>query len=175
MDLVLGRDDAVRRPEVAVDTDPDDIDTVTDAVLTASRLLIAVSARSIAAVDDMVTMPQFRLLVVLASRGPLKLTTLADHLGVNPSTATRAVDRLITAHMVTRRTNPASRREIVVDLTPAGHDVVTRVTERRRAEIARIVSRMPVDRRQGLVDALVAFTDAGSEPAATRPSGTGWV
>jgi hypothetical protein len=47
---------------------------MTDAVLTASRLLVAVSARSIAAVDE-ITIPQFRLLVVFDTRGPLKLST----------------------------------------------------------------------------------------------------
>src|SRR3954451_15755886 len=93
---------------------PDDVDAMTDAVLTASRLLIAVSARSIGAVDESITIPQFRLLVVLDGRGPLKLTTLAEHLGVNPSTVTRMVDRLVAAGLVSREANPASRRELVV-------------------------------------------------------------
>src|SRR2546421_12308959 len=66
-----------------------DVDAVTDAVLTASRLLMSISARSIAAVDDTITIPQFRLLVVLHARGPVKLTAIADALMVNPSTATR--------------------------------------------------------------------------------------
>ncbi|MBS2539761.1 hypothetical protein KGQ20_44170 [Catenulispora sp. NF23] len=44
-----------------------DVDRVTDAVLTASRLLVAVSARSLNEVEDSLTLPQFRALVVLAS------------------------------------------------------------------------------------------------------------
>ena len=63
-----------------------DVDSVTEAVLTASRLLVAVSARSIAAVDETITLPQFRLLVILHSRGPLKHATLAELMGVTPST-----------------------------------------------------------------------------------------
>lgn len=145
-----------------------DVDEVTEAVLTASRLLMAVSARSISAVDEAVTFPQFRLLVVLHTRGPIKLTTLADHLGVNPSTATRTVDRLIATGMVNRETSPNSRRETVVTLTVAGDRVVRAVTEHRRAEIARIVERMSASTRRGLVDALVAFADAGDEPPAGR-------
>src|SRR5207248_11152413 len=101
---------AVRRQDDR--TGPGDVDAMTDAVLTASRLLVAVSARSIAAVDESITIPQFRLLVVLDTRGPLKLTALAEQLGVNPSTATRMVDRLVTAGLVTREANPASRREL---------------------------------------------------------------
>lgn len=153
---------------------PDDVDAMTDAVLTASRLLVAVSARSIGAVDESITIPQFRLLVVLDGRGPLKLTMLAEHLGVNPSTVTRMVDRLVTAALVSREANPASRRELVVSLTDAGAAVVREVMRRRRAEITRIVSRMAPTARRGLVRALNAFTDAGDEP----PAGEGdvrWV
>ncbi|HVV14590.1 MarR family transcriptional regulator [Amycolatopsis sp.] len=142
-----------------------DVDAVTDAVLTASRLLVAVSAKSIAAVDESITIPQFRLLVVLSSRGPVKLTAVADALAVNPSTATRMVDRLVAAGLVSREANPASRRELVVSLTGSGAAVVREVTQRRRREITRIVSRMPEGTRTGLVRALTAFSEAGGEPS----------
>jgi DNA-binding MarR family transcriptional regulator len=145
----------------------DDVDAVTDAVLTASRLLVAVSARSIAAVDDTITLPQFRLLVVLHTRGQQKVTELADSLGVNPSTTTRAIDRLIAAGMVDRQTNPNSRREMQISLTPAGRRVVRNVTRRRRQEITRIVEAMPATHRRGLVRALTAFSQAGGEPPAS--------
>ncbi|HVK24139.1 MAG TPA: MarR family transcriptional regulator [Actinokineospora sp.] len=148
----------------------DSVDEVTDAVLTASRLLVAVSARSIAEVDDTITLPQFRLLVILFTRGTQKVTALAELLGVNPSTATRTVDRLVHAGMLDRRQNPASRRETHVSLTQAGTTVVSDVTQRRRAEIARVVAAMPVASRGGLVAALTAFAEAGGEPpAATSP------
>lgn len=146
----------------------EDIDALTDAVLTASRLLVAVSARSIAAVDESISLAQFRLLVVLSSRGHQKVTELADALGVNPSSATRAVDRLIDAGLVDRQTNPHSRREMLVSLTAAGQRVVRDVTRRRREEIAAIVARMPRTHQRGLVRALAAFSQAGGEP----PPGT---
>src|SRR3954447_25874002 len=88
----------------------DDIDDVTSAVLTASRLFLAISARSLAAVDEQVTLPQFRMLVVLAPHGEMKLAALARHLGVNPSTAMRMVDRLVVAGLLDRQINPADRR-----------------------------------------------------------------
>jgi DNA-binding MarR family transcriptional regulator len=151
-----------------------DVDAVTDAVLTASRLLIAVSARSLSAVEDTITLPQFRLLVILHSRGSLKHAVLADYLGVNPSTASRMVDRLVSGGMVLRQTSPTSRREIVVHLTDAGSRVVQEVTDRRRNEIASIVAKMPEEARQGLVDVLTAFADAGGEPPATAALDTIW-
>jgi DNA-binding MarR family transcriptional regulator len=138
-----------------------DVDAVTDAVLTASRLLMSVSARSIAAVDDTITIPQFRLLVVLHGRGPVKLTAVAEALAVNPSTATRMVERLVATGLVSRDPHPTSRRELVVDLTERGHRAVRRVMRRRRGEISRIVAQMTPTARRNLVRALSAFAAAG--------------
>lgn len=148
----------------------EDVDAVTSAVLTASRLLVAVSARSLAAIEERVTLPQFRMLVVLANHGGMKLATLAGHLAVNPSTAMRMADRLATAGLIDRHANPATRREIVLRLTESGRRIVDEVTARRREEIATIVARMPSAERTGLVTALRAFTDAGMEPRADTPA-----
>ncbi len=46
-------------------------DELLDAVLTASRSLVAISAQSIAAVSEQVDVVQLRVLVVVASQGPL--------------------------------------------------------------------------------------------------------
>ncbi|WP_116201809.1 MarR family winged helix-turn-helix transcriptional regulator [Amycolatopsis circi] len=158
-------------PRPSTTAENTDVDAVTEAVLTASRLLVAVSARSIAAAGDQVTVPQFRLLVILDSRGPMKHALLADLLGVTPSTASRMVDRLVGINLVERQHSPASRREIVVKLTAEGARVVRRVTNRRRREIADIVAKMPTQARRGLVDVLAAFAKAGGEPAASISSG----
>jgi DNA-binding MarR family transcriptional regulator len=146
----------------------DDVDEVTRAVLTASRVLVAVSARSLAAVEDRVTLPQFRMLVVLSTHGAVKLVALADRLGVSPSTAMRMNDRLVAADLVDRRVNPDNRRENVLSLTDAGYRLVEEVTARRRAEIAAIVERMAPEQRTALIAALTAFADAGGEPAVTE-------
>ncbi|MEU6752151.1 MarR family transcriptional regulator [Spirillospora sp. NPDC046719] len=149
-------------------------DEVTSALLTASRLLVAISARSLAAVEDAVTPPQFRLLVVLSTQGPAKLVTLAGLLEVNPSTALRMVDRLAAAGLVDRRASPASGREVRLQLTGAGRAIVGDVTARRRADIAAVVSRMPPEQRRALVAALRAFTEAGGEPPVTNLARLGW-
>lgn len=143
-----------------------DVDRVTEAVLTASRLLVAVSARSLNETEDNLTLPQFRALVVLASRGPLRLTHLAGHLAVNPSTAMRMAERLAASGMIDRAPNPENRRESILALTDTGHRVVEQVTSRRREEIAAIVERMPAEHRDRFVEALEAFNAAGGEPPA---------
>ncbi|KIF74189.1 hypothetical protein QR77_09710 [Streptomyces sp. 150FB] len=143
-----------------------DVDAVTGAVLAASRLLVSVSVRSLGSVADRVTLPQFRLLVVLATHGDAKLVELAERLGVNPSTAMRMLDRLIAAGLADRQSNPDNRRETMLRLTPEGRSVVEDVTAARRREITAIVERLTPGQRSALVGALTAFTEAGGEPAA---------
>jgi DNA-binding MarR family transcriptional regulator len=151
-----------------------DVDEVVNAVLTASRLLLAVSARSLASVEHTLTLPQFRMLVVLDSRGELSLSRLADQLAVNPSTAMRMVDRLVALGMASRSESPTDRRLVRLSLTEAGRRTVAEVTSRRRAEIARIVAAMPVDQRVDLVRALDVFSAAGGEPRGGQPDATMW-
>lgn len=142
------------------------LDRITDALLTASRLLVGISAHSIAQVDETITIPQFRTLVILSNRGPINLATLATLLGVQPSATGRMVDRLVSAGMIDRLPHPTSRRELLAALTSRGREVVAKVTTNRRIEIARIVEQMPLAERHGLVRALTAFTAAGGEPDA---------
>jgi DNA-binding MarR family transcriptional regulator len=145
-------------------TADDSLDVITDALLTASRLLVAISAQSIGEVDENITFPQFRTLVILSNQGPVNLATLAGLLGVQPSATGRMVDRLVAAGLIDRLPHPTSRRELLAALTKRGREVVRQVTSHRRAEIAQIVEKMPPPERQGLVRALTAFTAAGGEP-----------
>ena len=70
-------------------------EAVVDAVLSASRSLIAVATMSLGAAAEDTTLAQYRALVVLASRGPQRMTDLAAALDVTPSTAGRMCDRLL--------------------------------------------------------------------------------
>jgi DNA-binding MarR family transcriptional regulator len=146
------------------------------ALLTASRALVGVSARSLARVEEAVTITQFRTLVVLEGHGDTRLNQLAERLGVTPSTALRMVDRLITAELVTREENKADRREVLIALTLQGAQLVSEVTKRRRAEIAAIVAAMPQEGRKGVIAALNAFAQAAGEPTPTADTATrlGW-
>ena len=141
------------------------------ALLTASRLFVAIATRSLAAVDGSLTVPQLRMLVVLDTHGPSSLVRLAERLGVNSSNALRMVERLSAVGMIEKAANPNSRREVRLGLTARGRRVVREATEARRVEIGRIVAAMPTERRGDLVTALRAFTDAAGEPTAEVP---GW-
>jgi DNA-binding MarR family transcriptional regulator len=152
-----------------------DVDELVTAVLGASRVLVGVSARSLSDIEDAVTITQFRTLVVLSNSGEINLNKLAELLDVTASTAMRMVDRLLAADLVTRRDNPANRREVLLGLTEAGEEIVRQVTTKRRREIASIVTAMPQAQRTDLVVALRAFADAAGEPEPRSAGGTALV
>ncbi len=154
---------APQRPRTEVDAGIDDMVTT---LLTGSRVLVGVSARSLAEVEDKVTLAQFRTLVVLQAHGRTRLNQLATRLGVGSSTALRSVDRLIAGGFAVRAENQQDRREVVIGLTDAGRTLVAEVTERRRRAIREIVKKMTPAQRLTLVDALLAFSAAADEPIA---------
>jgi DNA-binding MarR family transcriptional regulator len=134
-----------------------------DAVLRASRALVGIAATSLAAVEDVVTVPQWRVLVLIYTRGPMNLASLAGELDVNPSNASRTCDRLTKAGLLDRREAQFDRRNITLTLTAAGRRLVQKVTRQRRVAIERVLRSMPVDARNGLAEALATFAAAAGE------------
>jgi DNA-binding MarR family transcriptional regulator len=135
-------------------------DQLVDAVLGASRALVAVAARSLDDLAEDVTLAQYRVLVELATRGPQRVAELADVLGVERSTATRMCDRLVRKRLIHRRRDSRDRRAVQVALTADGCTLVDRVTHRRREEISRILGRLAPRDRAAVLRALRAFADA---------------
>jgi DNA-binding MarR family transcriptional regulator len=136
---------------------------VVEALLSASRAMVALAARSLADLDAEVTLPQYRALVVLAARGPQRAADIAAELGVSPSTATRMCDRLVRKGLIRRARITGDRRVVRLTLTAAGRSLVAEVTRRRRADLARIVAAMPAKGNTALVRGLRSFTLATGE------------
>ena len=136
---------------------------VVDAVLSASRALIAVATRSLGAAAEETTIAQYRALVVLTSRGPQRIVDLAAALDVAPSTAGRMCDRLARKGLIRRHRARADRRAVLVSVTAAGRLVVDQATARRRTLIEEILATLPEDAQKGVAEALRAFSDAAGE------------
>ena len=136
---------------------------VVDAVVGASRALVAIAARSLGAAGEEVTLPQYRALVVLASRGPQRVIDLAGFLDVTASTATRMCDRLVRKGLIRRQRQASDRRSVRVSISAAGKELVATVTRRRRRDIQAIVDRMATEDREQLVATLQVFAEAAGE------------
>jgi DNA-binding MarR family transcriptional regulator len=134
-----------------------------DALVALSRVLVGQTARAIGAVGADLSLPQYRTLVVLASRGPLRTRDLADELGVQPSTVTRKIDRLLRKGLVWRKQGPPDRRVAWLGLTEDGKELVGATMRRRRDAIQQLVASVHLRESMSVADAVGALATAGGE------------
>jgi len=149
---------------------PDDVESV----MLASRAMVALAARSLAEVDESVTLPQMRILALVDVLGSMTLSEVATELGVHASNATRLADRLAAAGLLERQPVSADRRSLRLVLTRRGHRFMDRVTAHRRRSIAQILARMPEDERRQVAALFTAFALAAREPRASDATQLGW-
>jgi DNA-binding MarR family transcriptional regulator len=138
-------------------------DEVVGALLALSRVFVGVAARSLADLDEDVTLAQYRTLVVLVSRGPQRIVDLADELTVTSSTATRMCNRLVRKGLVARQERADDRRAAWVTLTPLGAELVGEVMLRRRDTIGALVSDLSLTRPLAFASVLNALVEAAGE------------
>ena len=69
----------------------------------------------------------WRVLAVLPGNGEQRQIDLAEMTSIDASTLSRLVTRLVELGLVTRRRSTSSSREVVVDLTPNGRELVGRL------------------------------------------------
>jgi len=137
--------------------------TTAEATVTASRALLGVVARSVAGALESVTLPQFRVLVVLAASGPIRSGVLAERMGIQQSTFSRSIDRMVEGGWVERAASPERRREVLITLTSTGRMIVDDVTERRCREITTILGRLSESEQAAVQSALLMFASAAGE------------
>jgi DNA-binding MarR family transcriptional regulator len=113
-----------------------------------TRALVGLTLQSLSVLDGAVSLPQFRLLLVLSSLGRVPSAQLASSLTMTASSVTRLADRLEAAGLLARGTDPRSRSIVTVEVTQAGLDLVTQVVDRRHALLAAVLDRMePAERK----------------------------
>jgi len=144
--------------------DAAEIDPATAGVLqAATRMLVGVALHSLDAPGATVTLPQFRLLAVLAGLGRLPSGQAARALGLDRSTVTRLADRLVAAGHVARGTDPRHRGVVTLELTASGRDLVAAAEAWRRRELARIMGRLSPGDQTAVTAALRLLVDAAGE------------
>jgi DNA-binding MarR family transcriptional regulator len=136
---------------------------VAEAFLAAGRTLMGMSIASVGSARVEVTMVQFRTLVLLADEGERTVGEIGEELGVNASNATRHCDRLQKIGLLRRRRSTTDGRVVRVALTADGRRLVDEVKAQRRAEVLRVLERMPVRDQVDAVRALTAFNRAAHE------------
>jgi DNA-binding MarR family transcriptional regulator len=115
-----------------------------------------------------VTMPQAKLLYLLGAAGELHMSELVARLGVSLSTVSGLVDRIVEAGLAARRDDPADRRQVVVALTPAGHDLIDRFRELNARGMRDLLARLDDAELDSVRAALAALLRAAERTAALR-------
>lgn len=85
---------------------------------------------------------------------------LADALRLQKSTVSRLVDQLERRGLVTRSTNPADRRSVLLGLTPTGTARAGQLEAARRDLFERLLAGLTPDERRTVIDGLTTLEEA---------------
>ena len=106
---------------------------------------------------------QMDSLDLLARRPSWRMSDLAEALRIDPSTATRAVQRLVTAGLAVRTPNEDDGRVVMVEITDAGRSRHADVNARRGLLMTHMLSAFTPEERPVLADMLDRFVAAVDE------------
>jgi DNA-binding MarR family transcriptional regulator len=106
------------------------------------------------------------VLTILESAGALPMGKVAEALDVSVASATGIIDRMEQRGLVERGQQPADRRVVLVQATPAGLDVFSELDEHRRARITLILERLADDELAAFLKGLRAMHAAREAVAA---------
>ena len=134
-----------------------------DVVLRAARVFTGVVASSQASTGDLLTLPQLRVLGMVAERPDTTITQVADSLGAHLSSASRLCDRLVASDLIERRTCASDRRQLLLSVTVKGSGLVEEIMEHRRGAFTAILEKMSAADRKALRHCLDVFADAAGE------------
>lgn len=107
------------------------------------------------------TMPQMRVLFMLAERPGASAGELADELQVAPPTVTGMTDRLHRQGLIVRGVDPSDRRLVRLSLSDEGLRLTTEVAEMSKATLRQVFERMPDERLGLLTELLEELTQHG--------------
>jgi DNA-binding MarR family transcriptional regulator len=125
-------------------------------------VLLEACERSLEEVGAAVPPAQMRALLIIESAGSLNLSRLALALGASASAASRLVDRMQLAELLTRDRAAASRREIVLVPTESGRRLAEWIRGRRRAALGEVMQAMTPDGRAALARGLRELAIGGA-------------
>ena len=107
------------------------------------------------------TMPQLKVVLLLFTNGPERMSAMASALGVSLATATGVVDRLVEKDMVTREGDPNDRRVVLIRLSDKGEKLIAGLWQLARDNAEVLLRALDQRQLQLLNEALRALLEAG--------------
>lgn len=113
--------------------------------------------------DDALEQGQMDSLDLLAHQPSWRMSDLAEALRIDPSTATRAVQRLVASGLAVRCPHDDDGRVVMVEITEAGRSRHAAVNARRGELMAHMLGAFTPEERPILADVLDRFVSAVDE------------
>jgi len=145
-------------------------DALVDAL---AQTTFAVTARlnRLGAEHDL-SLTQLRVLAILRDRDRVRITALAQHLGLEKSTMTGLVDRGVRRGLLERTASAGDRRAVDVLLTRAGRDLAERLHEAAATSMTGMAQGLSAPERQRLTALLTRLLPP--EPRSTARCDRPW-
>lgn len=111
----------------------------------------------------------FAVLEVLRQKGPLPVNAIGEEVELTSGSMSTAVDRLEAKGLVQRSTWPQDRRVRLVQLTPAGRDLVREAYARQQAAMERAAAALSPEERAALIRLLRKLRRGAAAPQVQGP------
>ncbi len=119
------------------------VERVMDAQRLVARSLLSLAEPNWLELD--LTLPQLKSLMILTASGPLSISRMAELLHLQRSATSTLIDHLVRVQLVARTEDADDRRRTLVDLTPSGRTLVTRLRQGREDSMRKVLSRLSDD------------------------------
>jgi DNA-binding MarR family transcriptional regulator len=119
-----------------------------------------------------VTMAQAKVLYVVLAAGHLRMSELANRLGISPSSASEIVERLVELRLLQRAEDADDRRQVVITTTPDAVALLERFRELNQRQLRELLGRLDADELEVVGESLEIFHRAIDRGAATTDPNT---
>ena len=107
------------------------------------------------------TMPQLKVVLLLFTGGPARMSVIASDLGVSLATATGVVDRLVQRGLVVRAGDLEDRRVVLCRLSEKGDDLIGGLWQVSRGQIRGLMGVLAPQQLELIAKALETLVQAG--------------
>ena len=108
------------------------------------------------------TMPQFRIVLLLFTDGPARVSALASALDVSLATTTGITDRLVQHGFIVKENDPEDGRAVICQLSGKGREVIARLWELRESRVRSLLERIPLTKLEVVSKAMKTILEAAS-------------
>jgi MarR family 2-MHQ and catechol resistance regulon transcriptional repressor len=110
---------------------------------------------------------KFMVLEVLLHKGPLTISTIGEKVLLASASMTSAIDGLEGKGLVVRKNSPEDRRVRLVELTPAGRELISSLYAQHEKDLESVTAGLSAEERKSLYDGLkkIGFAAKHAAPA----------